>query len=157
MKIIKSLTINKPIDEVWEVLGNQFDKIDRWSSLISKSEVSGPSTMQGVNYSVRSTTTKTGISKQELTRFDTENHVLGYKSIAGTPPIIKQVNAEWRLTNNGNTTRLVLDFNAEMKGIGHIIAPIAKMKLGKVGDELLDDFKFYVENGKPHPRKKVVQ
>ena len=26
-------------------------------------------------------------------------------------------------------------------------------KLGKVGDELLDDFKYYLEHGKPHPRK----
>jgi hypothetical protein len=46
-----------------------------------------------------------------------------------------------------------LDFEVEFKGIGVILSPIVKIKLGKVGDEMLDDFKYYVENDKPHPRK----
>jgi hypothetical protein len=40
MKILKKLTINSRIAKVWDVLGNQFEHIDRWSSLIEKSEVS---------------------------------------------------------------------------------------------------------------------
>jgi hypothetical protein len=34
-----------------------------------------------------------------------------------------------------------------------LIDDVSHEKLGKVGDVLLDDFKYYVENGKPHPRK----
>ena len=158
MKIIKELTISKPIDEVWEVLGNQFGKIDKWSSLISHSEVSGPAKISGVDFSIRSTKTTNGDTKQELTGFDPSKHTLSYKSLSGTPPIIKEVNAIWSLKQKGDSsTHLTLDFQAQMKGIGHLLAPIAKIKLGKVGDELLDDFKFYVENGKPHPRKEAVK
>jgi len=40
-----------------------------------------------------------------------------------------------------------------MKGLGFLLTPLVKVKLGKVGDVLLDEFKFYVENGKPHQRK----
>lgn len=41
-----------------------------------------------------------------------------------------------------------------MKGImGVILSPIAKIKLSKLGDEILDDFRYYLENGKLHPRK----
>ncbi|MFT5723247.1 MAG: hypothetical protein ACI9JN_000356 [Bacteroidia bacterium] len=79
--------------------------------------------------------------------------MIAYKSISGTPPTIKQVEAEWGLTSNGDSTGLVLNFKAEMKGLGYILAPIVKMKLSKVGDELLEELKYYVENGKPHPRK----
>ena len=154
MRIVKELTIQKPVEEVWEVLGNQFGGIDKWASLVSHSEVSGPSKMAGVNYSVRSTQTPAGLGQQELTSFNPTKHSLAYKSLSGTPAIIKQVNAEWTLKEEGsNQTRLTLDFRAQMKGIGHVIVPIAKMKLGKVGDELLDDFKYYVENGKPSARK----
>lgn len=154
MRIIKELSIAKPVEDVWEVLGNQFGKIDNWASIISHSEVSGPAKLPGVNYSIRSTKTTQGETQQELTGFDPDKHSISYKSISGTPAIIKQVSAHWILKEKGtNNTQLLLDFKAEMKGLGFILAPIAKIKLGKVGDILLDDFKYYVENGKPHPRK----
>ena len=154
MRIVKELSIAKPVEEVWEVLGNQFGEIDKWASIISHSEVSGQAKLAGVNYSIRSTKTTQGDTQQELTGFNPDKHVISYKSISGTPAIIKQVSAHWSLEKRGeNDTHLVLDFIAKMKGLGFILAPIAKIKLGKVGDVLLDDFKYYVENGKPHPRK----
>ena len=154
MKMTKKLSIAKPVGEVWQVLGNEFGKIDNWASLISHSEVSGEAKLPGVDYSIRSTKTTSGDTKQELTGFNADQHTIAYKSIAGTPAIIKQVRANWRLTKDGeDKTALVLDFEADMKGIGHLIAPIAKMKLGKIGDELLEELKYYVENGEPHPRK----
>ena len=154
MKIIKELSIAKPVEEVWEVLGNQFGEIDKWASIISHSDVSGQPKLPGVNYSMRNTTTTQGDGQQELTGFNPDKHEISYKSISGTPAIIKQVSAHWSLQKEGeNNTQLRLDFTAEMKGMGFILAPIAKIKLGKVGDVLLDDFKYYVEHGKPHPRK----
>ena len=157
MRMIRKLSIAKPVEEVWEILGNQFGEIDKWASIILTSEVSGEAKIPGVNYSIRSTKTTGGDTKQELTGFDAKNYMISYKSISGTPAIIKQVSAVWKLKNGGeNTTILVLDFKAEMKGLGFILAPIAKIKLGKVGDVLLEDFKYYVENGKPHARKLAV-
>jgi hypothetical protein len=41
MKILKKLTINSPIAKVWDVLGNQFEHIDRWSSLIENQKFLG--------------------------------------------------------------------------------------------------------------------
>ena len=155
MNIIKKLTIGKPIEDVWEVLGNQFGNIDKWASIISHSEVSGEAKVPGVNYSIRSTKTTQGDTQQELTGFNPAQHTISYKSISGTPFFIKQVKAEWSLTkNDDNSTALVLDFNVETQGImGVILGPVAKVKLGKLGDVILDDFKYYVENGKPHARK----
>ena len=154
MDIIKKITIDKPVEEVWEVLGNQFGEVSNWASIISESKVYGESKLNGVNYSIRETNTAKGITKQEITSFDPERHSLSYKSIAGTPPIIKEVRAHWRLANkDANTTNLVMDFTADMKGLGFILVPLVKKKLGKIGDNLLEELKYYVENGKQHPRK----
>ena len=154
MKIIKQLTINKPIEEVWDVLGNQFGEIDKWASLIHQSEMSGESTMPGLSHSIRSTETTGGPTKQELTAFNPDKHTIAYKAIAGAPGFFKSVNAEWSLVKKDeNMTGLTLDFDVQFKGLAFLLTPVVKMKLGKVGDELLDDFKFYVENGKPHKRK----
>ena len=151
MKIIKELTITKPIDRVWEILGKQFGKIDNWASLILHSEVSENTNKPGV---IRSTQTTGGPTKQELTTFNPEQHSLSYKAIAGTPFFAKSVNAKWSLFKTGeNSTQLTLDFEIKFKGIGGILTPIVKKKLGKVGDQLLEELKYYVENGKPHPRK----
>ena len=155
MVIKKEITISKSVDDVWEVLGNQFGEIHIWASLIHHSEVSGESKFDGVSYSIRSTDTTQGATKQELTSFDPASYSLSYAAISGMPFFIKNVNATWALTElNENSTKLNLNLVVETAGImGVILGPVAKLKLGKLGDELLDDFKYYVENGKPHPRK----
>jgi hypothetical protein len=155
MKIIKELSIEKPIEDVWEILGNQFGEIDKWASLIHKSEVSGEPSLPGITYSIRSTETAQGPTKQEMLEFDPASYSLKYKAIAGTPFFIKDISAKWSLTKtNNDSTQLILDFNFVTAGlIGMILTPVAKLKLAKLGDELLDDFKYYVENGQPHPRK----
>lgn len=154
MNINKKITINKSIEEVWEVLGNQFGQISNWATLIKESKVYGDSKLKGVNFSIRETDTLNGITTQELTSFEPDKHSLSYKSISGTPPIIKEVRAHWSLTTkDSNTTDLVMDFTADMKGLGFILVPIVKMKLGKIGNELLEELKYYIENGKQHPRK----
>jgi hypothetical protein len=154
MKMIKKLDIDKPVNDVWEVLGNQFGEIDKWASVISHSEVSGEPKLPGLTYSIRSTETVAGPTQQELTAFEPDIFRIAYKAIVGLPPFAKSITAEWSLNSkDDNSTALSLDFEVKFKGLGILVYPIAKIKLGKVGNELLDDLKFYVENGKPHPRK----
>ena len=155
MLIEKDVTIHKSVDEVWEVLGNQFGEIDKWSSLISKSEVSGEATIPGLPYSIRTTDTAKGVTQQQMKSFDPEKHTLSYAAIKGTPFFIKNAVATWSAKKVvDSSTNLNLHFEVELAGImGAILGPVAKKKLGKLGDELMDDLKYYVENGKPHARK----
>ena len=87
--------------------------------------------------------------------FDPDKHSLSYAAISGTPFFIKSVNARWSLTKqDAGNTKLKVGVQIETKGImGAILKPVAKKKLGKLGDMLVDDLKYYVENGKPHARK----
>lgn len=155
MIIKKELAISKSIEEVWEVLGNQFGEISVWSSLIKESKVYGDSKLEGLNYSIRETNTTQGITKQEMTSFNKEQYSLSYKALSGTPFFIKSVNAKWSLSKlNDDNTQINMNVDVQTKGImAAILNPVAKMKLGKLGDELMDDLKYYLENGSPHPRK----
>ena len=149
MKIIKEISIRESVENSWEILGNQFGEIDKWSSFISHSELSGK---VGIGV-VRSIENPDGNVKQKMTSFNPEKHSLSYKPIAGIPFFAKGLNVKWSLFNEqGNNSKLTVDFEVMFKGIGGILSPIVKKKLGKVIDGLLEEFKYYVENGKPHPR-----
>ena len=150
MKIVKEASIDKSVDDAWEVLGVQFGGIDKWASYMRRSELSGELDIGGV----RALETAGGPVKQQLTSFDPEQHSLAYKAIAGSPFFAKSTNVKWSLAQNtGNNAKLTVGFEIVFKGITVILTPVVKKKLGKVIDEMLQEFKFFVENGQPHPRK----
>lgn len=37
--------------------------------------------------------------------------------------------------------------------IGTIMKPMMKMQMSGMGNQFLEEFKYYVEKGNPHPRK----
>ena len=158
MKILKTITINKSIEVVWEVIWNQFSEISKWSSYIKESKVYGQPKLEGLGFSTRELDTINGIVKQEVTSFNSKQHTVTYKPISGMPPIIKELRVLWALSKkDANSTNLTLDFAMNMKGMGHLLAPLVKMKLGKVNEELLEELKHYVEKGQPHPRKLLLK
>ena len=155
MEIKKNTTINKPIDDVWEVLGNQFGEISNWASVISESKVYGAPKLDGLSYSQRETNTTQGITVQEMTSFNPKQYSLSYKAVSGTPFFIKNTNAKWFLSKrNEGSTQMNMSIDIETKGIlGFLLTPIVKIKLGKLADVLVGDLKYFLENGNPHPRK----
>ena len=158
MEIKREITIKSGVDNAWDVLGNQFGEMDKWATFVQKSEVSGYSELPGLSYSIRSLETANGPTKQRIISFNPENHSLSYEGIQGVPFFLNNPIAIWALTQvDDSNVKLELSFSAETKGIvGAILGPIVKMKFGKIGDELLDDFKQYVETGKPSSRKMAV-
>ncbi|MDG1333993.1 MAG: hypothetical protein P8P74_16775 [Crocinitomicaceae bacterium] len=57
MEIKVHTTINKPVSEVWEVMGNQFGHAHLWSSNFQTSKPGGEAKFEGIDYSHRDTTT----------------------------------------------------------------------------------------------------
>ena len=153
MKIKVELTINKSIQEVWEVMGNQYGSADKWSSNFKTSKPGGEAKFSGLEYSLRDTTTDRGNTIQELTAFDPNKYTLSYVITKGAPEIAKMAGADWSLVGESeNVTMLSMDFimepkmplNAEME---------TKLKMGLTASvkELAEELKFYMETGQPHP------
>ena len=91
MEIKVQVKVNKPIDKVWEVMGNQFGDAHIWSSNFKTSKAGGEKKFEGIDYSLRDTTTQNGNTIQELKEFDARSYSFKYEITAGKPEIAKFV------------------------------------------------------------------
>ena len=155
MEIKVQVTINKPISEVWEVMGNQFGYAHLWSSNFKTSKPGGIPKFEGIDYSLRDTTTPNGNTIQELTEFDAVNYSLRYEITAGKPEIAKFVSSHWYLSETEDGTVVKMDSIMEPKTeLPEEMAAKIQMGLTASFNQLANELKYYIENGEPHPEMK---
>ncbi|TAI46862.1 SRPBCC family protein [Flagellimonas allohymeniacidonis] len=154
MNIKKEISVKKPVSEVWEVLGNQFDQAHKWATGLYHSQGSGMPKINGATCSIRECKTQQGKIREEIRVFDPENYVLGYEVVEGFPFFVKSGVNNWKLAQIGSTTLVSMDFNLETKGlVGAVMKPMMKMQMTRIIENVLKDFKYYVETGIPSPEK----
>lgn len=151
--------IEKNIDEIWEVLGNQFSEVHVWSTNFISSKAGGEPKLPGLDYLHRETMTESGENFQELDNFDPVNYSLSYHVSKGGPGIAQNAIGRWSLTKTeNNQTRMKVHFSLETKGLlGFILSPVMSKKVGRASAEIVDELKYYLEHGEPHPRKLSAQ
>lgn len=155
MEINVLVTINKPILEVWEVMGNQFGHAHLWSSNFKTSKPGGEAKFEGIDYSLRDTTTPNGNTIQELTEFDAKNFSLRYEITAGKPEIAKFVTSHWYLTETDEGTVVKMDSIMEPKmELPEEMSTKIKMGLTASFNQLANELKYYLENGEHQPEMK---
>jgi hypothetical protein len=156
MNVKAELTIEKSIREVWEIMGNQFGDVHKWSSNFKESKPGGPQKFEDINYSLRETITDRGITIQVLETFDPKNFILKYYITEGLPEIAKSAHATWFLKQiSEHKTRVVMDFELEPKApLNAVMASKIKMGLKASTTVLAEELKYFMENGKPLPNNK---
>lgn len=154
MIIEKEIIINKGIETAWQVLGPQFADAYKWASAVNHSEGKGPG-IHGATCSERGCSTSIGKLKEKILQYSDGNHLLSYQAVEGMPSMIKQATNTWQLSSIGqHTTKLQIEMKFLIGGfLGIMMKPIMRMQLSKMGKEMTEEFKYYVENGQPHPRK----
>jgi carbon monoxide dehydrogenase subunit G len=154
MKIQKEIVINKPIQDVWEVLGNQFSNAHIWGSALIHTEGSGKKLTESVCDSRTCDVQGMGRIREKVLEFDPQKFALTYEVVEGFPFFVKRGVNRWTLFPDGNSTRLNMDAEIETKGlIGAIMNPMMKLQMSGLLSKTTEELKFYVENGTPHPRK----
>jgi hypothetical protein len=155
----EEVMIEKNIDDVWEVLGNQFAEANVWASNFKSSKPGGKPKLSGLDYLHRETMTEKGENFQELDKFDPVNYSLTYHISRGVPAIAKEALGEWSLTKTKeNQTRMNVHFILQTKGLlGFIMSPVFSKKIESASAEIVEEFKYYMENGKPLLRKSAIQ
>lgn len=155
MDIKTELIIEKNANNIWQVMGIQFDEIHLWSSFFKDSKPTGENKFDGINFSARNTVIEGGINTHTLDLFDSENFILAYTVTSGTPPFANKAGAEWALEIiNENTSKASITVNIDLKeGIPEKKVIEVKSWLNKSSNEMLEDLKHYVETGNLHPRK----
>jgi hypothetical protein len=154
MVIEKEIIVNKNIKDAWKVLGIDFANASKWASAVNHSEGSGDK-FNGSTCSERGCSTTMGSIKEKLYEFSNENYSLAYEVAEGMPSMVKYATNTWRLFDLGNEKcKLQIKMDIRMGGFfGSLLQPIMKLQMSKMGNHLVEDFAYYVENGKPHPRK----
>jgi len=155
MEIITKLTIEKNANDVWQVMGNQFDQIHIWASFFKDSKPSGEKKFNEIDFSARETVVEGGENSHSLDVFDSKNYILSYTVTVGAPPFADKAQAQWALeSTNEHSCTASITVNMELKDmIPEEKAAEVKGWLSKSSEGMLEELKYYLETGKLHPRK----
>jgi len=144
IQIKRTGTINKPIDDVWEVLYGGFADVGKWVTGVYKSR---PGTKEE-KYD-RVCTTFTGKLYEKILSTDKKNHTFEVDA-KGLPFFVKKFTGGWRLQKvSANVTKATLGLKIQTKGIiGAIMQIPMKSKLNAGLNETMSDLATYVETGR---------
>ncbi|MFT6698918.1 MAG: hypothetical protein ACJAVD_000404 [Porticoccaceae bacterium] len=155
MNIRTEVIIEKNANDIWQVMGIQFDEIHVWASFFKDSKPAGENKFDGINFSARDTVVEGGTNTHSLDLFDSEKFILSYTVTAGAPPFANKVGAAWALEIiNDHKSKASITINLELKdGIPEEKVSEVKIWLHSSSNDMLEDLKHYVETGRLHPRK----
>lgn len=154
--ILQEVIINASIDQAWDVLGNHFAEAQNWASSIEHSEALNDKSLNGSTCTERGCKVDgMGEIKETLIAYDPVKHLLAYEIRQGLPKMVKFASNNWELIDMGNgQTKLKMKIEMKTGGfMGWMMGGMMKKKMTKMSSEIAEEFKYYVENGKPHPRK----
>ncbi|MGD1839487.1 MAG: hypothetical protein ACFB0B_01105 [Thermonemataceae bacterium] len=153
MIIEKEIVIDKGIEEAWEVMGVQFTQIYKWASSVNHSEGFGQD-FNGASCTERGCDTSLGGLKEKLIHFSPADYSLSYDVTSGLSNMLKKANNNWRLEQvNDRQTKLLMKLNLTLGGLATLLSPFVRMQMSRFTQQLVEEFKYYVETGEPHPRK----
>lgn len=147
--IEKKIIIHQPINKVWKVLYNDFDKIDNWLSEIYTSR-KGTKT-EAVD---RICTTPNGLIKETIIHLNPDLYQLSY-DVVGFSFIFKSITSSWQLHSiDSKTTEVTLISTMQLLPIiTFFIKSIIRKRVDTSLPKVLNDLKVFVETGKVSERK----
>lgn len=154
MEFKRTIIINKSIDEVWEVLGNQFGEAYKWAGGLYHSSAHGKPTLEAAHYNNRSCDTSQGKIKEVIREFDPQDYRLVYEVIEGFPFFVDQGINHWQLRPQGKKTQVNMHLVIKTKGLmGTLMGPLMKRQMNKIVPTILEDLKHYLETSQPSDSK----
>ena len=148
----KEMVINVPASELWEMVGPGFVEVYKWASNVDHAEGKGNSPFDGAVCSERFCDVNVkGFSKisEKLTNYNQDKMNLAYVVNTGMPGFVTHAENDWTVVPvDGNTSKLVMKANFQMKGLmGAMMKGIMKKKMNETLQIILNDAKVYAETG----------
>ncbi len=157
--IERSITIDAPPEQVWQVAAHEFDRVGEWTSQV---EVSSPNRAAPVPDDARvggrvCVAPGFGDIKETITRYSEQGRTFTYAA-EGLPGFVTQMDNTWTVSPVGAdrakvTMRVEMDTNAFP---GKLMAPIMKRKLASAIGIFQDELKLWVERGELSPAKRKL-
>lgn len=157
MNITKQIAIEAPVDAAWERLGPQFSSVDRWASSVARSRLRDDGRkLAGAPCYGRVCETDLGPFRESLVEYDERSHVLAYEASGDKMPFfVKKLRNRWSLHAQGPETTLVqMEMNVDLMPVFSLLmGPMMRRQMAPVMAQSIEEFKHFVETGRPHPRK----
>jgi carbon monoxide dehydrogenase subunit G len=160
MKLNRKTTVNRDAQKVWKVLAHDFDKAGEWMSAVPKSHkiIEGDSVEDSpmVGRVCELSTKADGpFADERITYYNEENMELHIRVVPKNGKIpVKENNVVMKVKSVGvGQSEVSWSSDIDLKTVGKVLYPMLKMGLTKAFNELLEELKYFVEEGKPHPRK----
>ena len=160
VKMSKSVTVNVPANELWQIIGPGFTEAGKWSTAVDHSAGHGEGKFDGATCDTRSCDLSAkGFSSvnERITEYDASNRTMAFDVIEGMPGFVTYMNNRTVITDLGQgRSQAELQITMHMKPfLGGLLGGMLKKNLSNLIDSALDDLKVFAETGKPSGRKQA--
>lgn len=156
MDLNVEVVINAPAHAAWAVLGDCWGHIGRWAAPITASFLNGEPCTGAVRtcHIARFGPVAPGLIKERLLAFDPETMSFTYEAIEGMPQFIERAVNRWSVRALDDR-RCVVRSHAlvELRGLMALLGFLLRRNFRANGARVLDELRYRVEHGCPHPRK----
>jgi|TARA_B110000503_G_C7120136_1_gene402116 hypothetical protein len=162
MKTTKIITIDSAGDKVWDVFAHDFNNAYKWMASIPNSfgKDNGkkyPDSSSAGRVCELGSNPNGMQAKESFLAYSEENKTCTVLiEFLNTPfgfPLVQNV-AEFSLVEQGeNQSVVTFSVISTLKPLAFMIYPVVKFGFGYAVKQIVEELKFYVENGIPHPRK----
>lgn len=157
MEIERKFTVNVPVQQVWDILGNRFHDVGDWATGIRASrrlDATGPAGVPHRQCDVPSLGTIT----ERVDTFDENARTFSYTVIEGAPGFAKHMGNTWWVRPVGDRkTEISFCLRAELKPVADFFMGwMMKRQMSKLCDEVCADLRTFIETGAPSDSKKAA-
>ncbi|WP_224816960.1 SRPBCC family protein [Hasllibacter sp. MH4015] len=160
MRLVNTRLVNKPVADVWEVLGPGYERAGDWASSVYVSRArSGQPKVTAAPVAGRTCETSLGPFTETIEAYDPVARRIAYSATGDKMPgFVRSLVNTWELVPKGpdrTEVRMVLEADIAFP-FSVLMGWMMKMQFRKVLHESLEEFAHYVETGRPHARKVKV-
>ncbi|MEM9372532.1 MAG: SRPBCC family protein [Planctomycetota bacterium] len=153
MQITRTITIDTPVDRVWDIVGPGFTDADRWACSIDRSEPhDGERRCDSSPFTGRVCETSIGTVNETVLEYDDIRRRLSYEAYAESMPgFVRRLINTWRVagTDHG-TTQVEMQLAVELAApFNFVLGPLMRWRLGRILRQALRDLKHFAETSEP--------
>ena len=161
MKIKRQFTIRASAEKLWEIMGIRFADVSDWASSIDSSQATSMGIVPiDAPCGGRICQTSMGSFREKILTYDPHQRIISYDAKGDKMPFfVRSLVNSWVFTPLSDS-RCQVDMSMEISllpVIGLLMAPLMRMQMGGMIDQVVEELTYFSETGIPHPRKRDAQ
>ena len=162
VKFTKKAIVNADADKVWGVFAHGFNDAYKWMASVNHSFAkNNGESFEGCQSEGRvcelSPDGKGIKASEQFLAYNEENKTATIRiDFLDAPPFfpVKFNTLDFSLKEiDGGKSEMTWKFRSDIKLLGFVLWPLLRLGFGKFIEDIMEELKFYVETGTPHPRK----